>query len=276
MVPARRPRSRSRLTLLLLVLVSITLLALGGTDGPLRPVRSAAETVLAPVGSAVGAVTGAIGDAWQGAFGGDDLAAENERLAQRVEELEGREASGEAARRELDQLASDLDLDAVGSLDTVIARVVSTGAGNFDTGIELDRGSNDGLRQGMPVMAGPGLVGRVVSVTADRAVVQPVSDPSFAVGVRIVGGPGLGVLEGQGSPTRALARSFDQDVAIAAGDLLVTSGTARSLYPPDLLVGEVLSVREDAVGLEQQAEVELAARVGELRYVSVILWEPKE
>jgi cell shape-determining protein MreC len=65
-------------------------------------------------------------------------------------------------------------------------------------------------------------------------------------------------------------------VPLAEGDLLVTSGAARSLFPPDLAVGRVTSVRAENLGLEQRAEVELAARFSDLRFVTVLLWEPPQ
>jgi rod shape-determining protein MreC len=274
--PSGSPR-RARLTLVLLVLVSLTLLMLDARNfAPLGSVRSGAGGLFAPVGNVVDSVTRPVRDAWHGAFAADELRRENDRLAVRVEELERGEAEAQAARRELQQLAADLDLDALGSIDSVVARVVSGGVGNFDDGFQISRGSNSGVAVGMPVVGGTGLVGRVIQVSETRATVQLVSDPAFSVGVRVVGGPGLGVVTGLGSATRARATGFDEAIPLTEGDLLVTSGTLRSLFPPDLAVGRVISVTSDAVGLEKEADIEFAARFGDLRYVTVLLWEPPQ
>jgi rod shape-determining protein MreC len=268
---------RTRLTLVLLVLVSITLLTLDGRNfGPLASVRSGVGGLFAPVGSAMDTITRPARDAWNGAFSYDELREENDRLAVRVEELERGEAAAETARRELEQLAADLDLDAVSNIDSVVARVVSGGVGNFDGGLQIDRGSDSGISVGMPVVGGTGLVGRVIQVSSNRSTVQLVSDPAFSVGVRVVGGPGLGVVTGQGNPVGARATGFDNGVALTEGDLLVTSGTLRSLFPPDLAVGRVTSVTSDAAGLEKEADIEFAARFSDLRYVTVLLWEPPQ
>lgn len=268
---------RTRLTLILLVLVSITLLTLDGRNfGPLASVRSGVGGFFAPVAGVVDSVTRPVRDAWNGAFSYDELREENDRLAVRLEELERGEAAAQTARRELEQLAADLNLDALSSLDSVVARVVSGGVGNFDGSLQIDRGSNSGIAVGMPVAGGTGLVGRVIQVSATRSTVQLISDPAFSVGVRVVGGPGLGVVTGQGDPTRARATGFDDAVPLTEGDLLVTSGTVRSLFPPDLAVGRVTSVTSDAVGLEKEADIEFAARFSDLRYVTVLLWEPPQ
>lgn len=277
MATTRRPQRRSRLTLLLLVLVSVTLLTLDARSfGPLAGVRSAVGSVLAPVGDVADTVTRPVRDAWNGAFSGDELRAENERLAARVAELEQGEADAAVARRELEQLAADLDLDAVVGLDTVVARVISAGVGNFDAGLQIDRGSDAGIAVGMPVVGGTGLVGRVAAVTPGRSTIELVSDPDFRVGVRVAGGRGLGVVAGQGDQTQALATGFDRNLPLAEGDLLVTAGTARSLFPADLAVGRVTRVAADAVGLEREATVELVAPISNLRYVTVLLWEAPE
>jgi rod shape-determining protein MreC len=271
----RRSPSRSRLTLLLLVLLSVTLLTLDGRDaGPFGALRSGVSSALAPVGNVVGAVFRPIGAAWGNLADGNGLRAQNEQLQERIEELESAAAEAEAARRELAQLAADLDLEVVALVDTVVARVVSGGVTNFDNTIAVNRGSNQGIRVGMPVVGGGGLVGRVIEVSGSRSTIQLVTDPSSRVGVRVAAGSGLGVLQGQGSENRALATSFDRSISLAEGDLLVTSGAERSVFPPDIAVGRVLSVSEDPVGLQKEAEVELSAPFSDLRYVTVLLWEP--
>lgn len=272
----RRAPDRKRLTLVLLVMASVTLLVIGGGGGPVGAVRSGVAGVLAPVGDAFDTVTRPLRDAWSGAFGSSDLQAENERLAQRVAELEQSQAGAESARRELEALAADLDLEVLSQVDSVVARVVGGPSANFDRSVQIDRGSEAGIREGMPVVGGGGLVGRVVAVTANRATVQPISDAGTQVGVRVAGGAGLGVVAGQGSEVRGLASSFDRGTSIAEGDLLVTSGAARSLYPPDLAVARVATVTVDAVGLEKEAEVDYLASLSELRYLTVLLWEPPE
>jgi len=270
-------KRRTRLTLILLILVSITLLTLDGRDfGPLASIRSSVGGLFAPVGGAMDSATRPVRDAWNGAFAYDELREENDRLAVRVEELERGEAAADNARRELEQLAADLNLDVLSSIDSVVARVVSGGVGNFDGGLQIDRGSSSGIEVGMPVVGGTGLVGRVIQVSANRSTLQLLSDPAFSVGVRVVGGSGLGVVTGQGNPVRARAKGFDGSVPLTEGDLLVTSGTLRSLFPSDLAVGRVTSVISDAAGLEKEADIEFAARFSDLRYVTVLLWEPPQ
>lgn len=268
-------RSRSRLTLAMLVLTSVTLLTLDARDfGPLSSVRSGFLDVFSPVGDAAESAFEPVADAWRGATGYDELRDENERLRQQVLELEGRIADGEAAERELDQLRDQLEMPFADDIPRVRAQVVSGGITSFDESIQIDRGSDDGIAIGMPVVAGSGLVGQVVGVSGGRASVRLVSDPSFQVGVRVSGRPGLGIVAGQADEVRLRASAFDITTELDEGDLLVTSGAQRSAFPADLPVGRVVSATEDDVSLQKEAEVELLANLNDLLYVTVLAWSP--
>ena len=277
MALSRRPpsRTRSRATLVLLVLTSITLLTLDSRGwGPLESARDAVTGFFSPVGEAADGALEPVRDAWDGASGYEELREENEALRQRIQELEGELADGQAATDELRELQAALDLPYVGDIPTVQARVTSGGVTNFDDAIELDKGASAGLREGMPVVAGGGLVGQVVRVTDDRAGVRLITDPEFRVGVRVSGAPGLGIVHGRGDETLLRADSFDITTPLGEGDLLVTSGSARSPYPPDVPVGRVLRVTTDNTSLQKAADVEALAALNDLLYVTVLLWEP--
>jgi rod shape-determining protein MreC len=278
---SRRSRSsRSRYTLALLVLTSITLLTLDFRGfGPLETARSGVLGFFAPVGDAAESVFSPVADAWNGAFGYDELARENEELRQRVIDLEGDVGEAERAAERLEELRAleeDLGLEYMDDLEVVNASVVSSGVGNFDATIEIDRGANDGVEVGHPVVAGRGLIGQVVRVSDTRSAVRLVTDPKFQVGVRVAGRPGLGIVSGQGNETRLRATSFDLTTELREGDLLVTSGAARSLFPPEVPVGRVTEVTSDEASLQQEADVEIIPRLNDLLYVTVVRWVPDE
>lgn len=277
----RRTRhGRSRYTLILLVLTSVTLLTLDFRGfGPLESARNGVLGFFAPVGDAAESVFSPVANAWNGAFGYGDLERENEELRQRIMDLEGAAADQERAADKVDrmeQLQADLQLPHMDGLEVVNAEVVSSGVGNFDATIEINRGSNDGVAEDQPVIAGGALIGQVVRVSDTRSAIRLVTDPKFQVGVRVAGRPGLGIVSGQGDETRLRATSFDLTTEIRPGDHLVTSGAARSPFPPDIPVGVVTEVTADEANLQKNAEVEIIPRLNDLLYVSVILWEPQE
>src|SRR5207302_10555489 len=71
-------------------------------------------------------------------------------------------------------------------IPTVSASMVSTTASNFELTVEIDRGTDAGIAKDMPVVAASGLVGRVTRVSRSRATVLLITDPSSAVGVKVL------------------------------------------------------------------------------------------
>jgi rod shape-determining protein MreC len=261
--------------LLLLVLTSVTLLTLDYRGfAPLNAARSGVLSVFAPVGDAASAVFRPFGNAWSGAFDYDRVRKENEQLREQLNALQAANTTEQSASDELRQLKEQLNLPYVGQSATEVARVTSGPIANFDQTIEINKGSDAGIERGMPVVAGAGLIGQVVRVSGDRSVVKLVTDPTFSVGVRVQGAPGLGVANGTGSETRLRAEAFDIRTALNEGDLLVTSGAARSSFPPDVPVGKVATVRADDQALLKEADVDLLANLNSLLFVTVIKYQP--
>lgn len=271
-----RRTGRSRFTLLLLILTSITLLTLDfrGFE-PLDRARSAVLSAFEPVGSFASDTFEPVRNAWNGAFSYDELAKENEELRQRVDELEGQITSGEVAKQSLRQLLEQADIQFVGDIPTVRARVISGAVSNFDRTIEIDRGENAGVRRGMPVVTGQGLVGRVVRVSGDRAVVDLLSGGNFSVGFSVVGTNVLGVARGRGDGTR-LSATVDVDRVVLPGQILVTSGVAGSTFPQGIPIGTVAEVGNDTGSLQRELAVDMLARQSDLSFVTVVLWEPTQ
>ena len=270
-------RGRSRFTFALLILSAVTLITLDSRGfGPLEWARSATMASLGPLNDGAGVVFSPLGDAWSGAWRQGDLEEENAELRARIEELEGRETMAGITEQALRDFLAEADITWASDREKVPARVVSGPAGNFDDTIEIDEGSSAGIGEGMAVVTGAGLVGRVVSVSDHRSKVQLISDPSVTIGVRLVGSGDLATATGQG-PGRALrANNVEQDTTVEIGELVATSGLSRSLFPSDIPVGEVVRVDEAPGDPAKSLLVEPLARLDDLTMVSVILEEPPE
>ncbi len=64
---------------------------------------------------------------------------------------------------------------------TLTARVIGRDTSNWWKSIQIDRGSNDGLRQNMAVLNAEGLIGKIISVTKGEARVLLLTDPNCKV-----------------------------------------------------------------------------------------------
>lgn len=206
--------------------------------------------------------------AWAGARGYDRWLEENQRLRARLDELEGDRGRQSDLEAELRRLLAATEIDFVDDLDRVTARVVVDRVTASDHVIELDKGTRHGVRAGMPVVTGTGLVGVIDVATADRALVEPITASGVHVGVR--SSADYGVASGQGRG-RELSVDLDPRWGSTApvGARFVTAGLDRSLYPPNIPVGRV------AASTPGSAELAPLVDFDRLGYVSVLLWRAR-
>lgn len=134
--------------------------------------------------------------------------------------------------------------------------------------IIIDHGSDEGIRRGMPVVTESGLVGRVDAVTAGASRVQLINDPEAVVNVKLqslkvnaqIGGSLTGEINLDMVP---------QDTELEPGEVILTSGLGGN-YPPDILIGQVISVRQFENELFQTAAVQPIVDFSQLQAVLVI------
>jgi rod shape-determining protein MreC len=275
---SRRTGGRSRLTIALLVLTSIALLTLDFRDAEvIQSARRVAGTVFSPLRGAAETVASPFSNAWHGITDYGDIKSENEDLRERVEELEGRGVLEEDAAAQVKEFSEQQGLEWVGNIDTTIARVLSSDPSNFSHTIDISKGSDDGLKVGMPVVNGAGLVGKIVQVTPKRSTVQLITDPDFRVGVRLLGADlATGTSQGQGPGEDLIVDTRlepEIDDPPKPGTALTTSGAQDSAFPDSIPVGKVRTVRETGGGLTLELVVRPMADTERMQFVTVLLWE---
>ena len=208
-----------RRAILLLVLTSLLLITIDlrgnalldaardGFDRAMRPFEDAAEVVARPVRNA-----------WRGITEYDDLEAENESLEAEIDAMRTNDIVARSVIDSYRRLLGMEDLESPGDFDRVVASVIGQSPNNLDLIIEINKGTDDGLRVGMPVVNPAGsLIGKVTQATSDRAQVMLITDTNYAVLVKIVrperlpepaattttspAPPGVPVVTGTGAPT---------------------------------------------------------------------------
>jgi rod shape-determining protein MreC len=275
---SRRTGGRSRLTIALLVLTSLALLTLDFRDAAIvQSARRTAGNAFSPLRGAAETVSEPFSNAWHGITGFGDLERENEELRRQIEELEGRPVLEEDAAAQLDEVLGQLSIEWVTDIETTTARVLSGSPSNFSHTVDISKGSRAGIKVGMPVVNGAGLVGKVVLVTNDRSTVQLITDPDFAVGIRLLGTQVTGTARGRGPGEDLLAdTNLEPDAANLPerGASVTTSGIDIAAFPASIPVGKVRSIEESSGGLSIELEVRPMADIDELAFLTVLLWEP--
>lgn len=148
------------------------------------------------------------------------------------------------------------------------ATVIGVDPSPFMRYIILDKGSDSGIRHGMPVVTEKGLVGRIDAVTAGAARVQLIIDSGSAVNVRLQSTATEAMLTGSITGDISL-EMVPQDTDLQIGELVLTSGLGGN-YPSDVIVGQVVSVRKRETDLFQEAAIQPAVDFTNLRAVLVI------
>lgn len=148
--------------------------------------RSGFDTVLHPFDTAVDAIAKPIANVWFAISNYDDLQDENARLRDQLDSQRGAEVEARAAILEYYELLKVNRLTAAGNFPRVAGRVIGLAPSNVQNTVQINKGSNDGIRVGMPVVDSSGLIGRITRVSADSSIVLLLTDPQFSVRAEVL------------------------------------------------------------------------------------------
>jgi rod shape-determining protein MreC len=149
------------------------------------------------------------------------------------------------------------------------AAVIARDPSPFLQYVIINRGSDDGLRRGMPVVTQKGLIGRIAAVTAGAARVELITDPGSTVNVRLEPSGAQAILQGQ-ITGEIILDMIPQGANVQAGDLVLTSGLGGG-YPANILIGQVASIRSRDQDIFQRASVQAVADFSQINIVLVIV-----
>lgn len=263
--------TRRRYVLILVLLSSVTLITLDQRDqgsAVFDEARRFALDVAEPFQTAADAVVTPVADWLDGVTSAGDLRAERDDLRAEVEELESALARARGALEENEELRTLLDLPFAGELDGITAEVIARSPDSFEQTITLSKGRSSGIAEGMPVVAGDGLVGRVVLASRSSARVLLVTDPSSGVNVRI--GNQTGSAEGQRGRDTLRVDFVDPEAQIRDGEVAVTAGES-SRFPPGIPVGAVVDA-EDRPSAAPDVRLETIVDLAQVEVVTVLVW----
>jgi len=185
-------RTKSNLTraIILLSLAAVFFITLDLADSSATSrVRRVFDTVFSPVEGVSRVVTRPISNAWKAFRDYDEIVDENDRLKEQIALQEGAAVAAAASVRLSQELLALNGLPTLAGINSVTAQVIGETPTNFSQTVEINQGSNSGIKVGMPVLNAAGLIGKVTEVFADRALVMLISDPDYALSVKVVTKP---------------------------------------------------------------------------------------
>ena len=268
-------RHRKGATLAALVLVSLVCLMISNRTLVIRP----KEVGLSVAGFFQKGVTGIF--KWFGDTAGsisqlqaarEELAAANARLEQ------ADQATREVIelRRQNAALKAQLDFAQTLPPQRIAAEVIARDTDNLFSTLTINKGSRQGVKRGMPVVAWQGdiegLVGKVVFVGPGSSEVLPLYDPQCIVSARVDTTRDEGLVSGQGKDRGLVVMNYVKKIAkdkIGYGDLVVTSGLG-GVYPKGINIGRIREIAAPAYETSLVLQVQPIIDFDRLEYLFMI------
>jgi len=203
---------------------------------------------------------------------------ENDRLKQRIAELEVQVQDTKELESELQRLRDLMGLRDSSDYKVLPAQIIGRDASVWFKTAIIDRGSIDGVKLNMPVVISGGLVGRVTAVSPLTAQIDLITHDKSGLGA-IIGQIGessaLGVVRGSGETDILEMRYVPGYIEVKQGDVVYTTGQ-DGIYPPGLKLGEVVEVRSGSATVPHQIRIRPSARLSGMQEVAVLLYTAPE
>ena len=199
----------------------------------------------------------------------DRLLRENDELRTRVLEQSAAAQEARLLKAEQEHLLSMAKGKSRYADSGIVAEVLYNARNPFVRKIVIDKGLNNAVASGMPVIDGTGVVGQVTSVGWFSSEVTLVTEKDQSVPVMLVRNGLRAVAVGSGKYGSIDIPFMPVAADIQAGDMFVTSGIDGT-YPPGLLVATVTNVEKNAAYVFAKVDARPVAGVDNHRYVMVL------
>ncbi|WP_273039380.1 rod shape-determining protein MreC [Tepidanaerobacter syntrophicus] len=201
------------------------------------------------------------------------LKEENEALKKQVAELQRYKQNLLEYQRENEDLRKLLGLKEKNlQFDLETAEVIGRDSDDWFNIILIDKGKNQGIDKDMAVITNDGLVGCIISATANTSKVMLITDERSAVSAMLQRTRDNGIVRGSINEVQKGYLEMDflsKDANIAKGDIVISSGLG-GIIPKGIVVGEIVEAQKESHQLTQYAIIKPAADLLKLEWVFVV------
>lgn len=262
------PSSNARLVFF--ALLGIALLVIDSRTGMLGAMRQGIGTVLYPLQRTLLVPRDAVSIS-------TDYLGEIHRLREENAELRRIETANARVLLQVEQLAQEnrqlRELTGArerSAVRSVVAEVLYDTRDPFTRKLVLDKGIQQGLAIGQPVVDAQGVVGQITRVFPLSAELTLVTDRNMTIPVQVQRNGLRAIAFGGAEPGRMELRYMSVNADLKEGDIVATSGL-DSLYPPGLPVGRIVQVERGRTGNFARVLVDPVAGVDRSRLLLVLL-----
>ena len=266
----RQPgRYRTPLLLALTLLLVFTVLSLSLKSSPaLRKVQGLVVSMTAPGLEGLSYVGRSAKQLWLDYFYLIGVRRQNAELQRQLEEYKQREVHFQEAEQALTRLETLLDLKRQVALPVIGARVIAYDPTLWSRSAIINQGKAQGVKEGLPVLAPQGIVGRIVGVYPEYSKVMLIVDRKSSADAMVQRTRIRGMLKGKGG-NRCSLEFVPKSADVQVGDLVLASGLA-GLYPKGLVFGKVTAANKKNPGVFQEIEVSPNVDLSTLEEVLVV------
>ncbi|MCF6166501.1 Rod shape-determining protein MreC [Furfurilactobacillus rossiae] len=201
---------------------------------------------------------------------------ENQKLKQQVDQMAQDKVRLQTTENENKELRSEAKLNnSLIDYQPITAGVIARTPSAWQNQLVIGKGKTSGIKKNMPVLAGKGLIGRVIEVNQTNSKVELISDDTdtanrFAIQVTNAGGETVnGIVTGYDKDKNLLEMGqITTKVAIKKGDKVTTSGLG-GITPKGLFVGTIVSTSSDDYGLANKVYIKPAGNLGTVNVVTI-------
>lgn len=228
----------------LFVLVSAILMTVDHRERHLEAIRAGISIALYPLHYLVSLPAAAGNWASEALATRTHLVRENERLRTEHLLLEARLQKYAAMQSENGRLRDLLQSSRNVAERVLIAELLAVDLDPFKRQVLLNKGSDDGVYEGHPLIDAKGVMGQVIHVNPISSIAMLLTDPSHALPVQLNRNGLRAIALGTGEPDLLELPHIPNNADVAVGDLLVTSGLGQR-FPPGYPAATITVVEKD-------------------------------
>ena len=263
------------LLFIILVVASSVMLSFS-SGGFIINFKNVGFTIFSTIEKGVATVSFYVKDAIDGVVKLVNLSKEYDELTEKLKDYEYMQRTNAAIRKENARLKEQLGFADSIQQKTIPANIISRGADNLHTTLIIDKGSKDGIKKNMSVVAiqngNIGVVGKVVSVGYNTAQIMNIFNSSCSISARMQNTGDIGLVTGNGTEDKPLSMKYIKKRVISElhfGDIVVTSGENGN-YVKEIPIGTISKVSILDYDTSLDIEIEPVINFSRLESVMVV------
>ncbi len=253
---------------LLLIAINFAILTMSSKESvDENGIERVAMTLIAPFQMAVSTSVKAIESVWTDYFCTVTSAKENINLKKKLSDIDRIKSRLRELEFENHRLKLLVNFTRSVDFTFVAAQVIARDPSPWFKTIMVDKGANDGLSKGLPVVVSEGVVGHVIKVAPNYSRILLITDRNSAVDALVQNSRVRGIVKGDSSKKCFFRYALRND-KIQIGEIVISSGFDQ-IFPKGLKVGEVIDVKKEPSQLFQKIIIKTCVDFDKLEEVLV-------